>query len=286
MYEFRNLETTNFEEITDTWNLAFSDYIVPVNVTPEKLEAYFKVTGVDKSRSFGAYYGGKLVGLLINSVDIYRGSKAAYDAMTGVVPEHRGKGLFTSLFEHTRNNLKNDMITHYYLEVITTNEKAVSIYTKKGGKVEREFVFLNGKANEGFGTDEEPVKEPNVETTADVKDLPLSAFPEEDIALYEPSFGNRISALRRNLGDHRVAYTGSEKDKTAAIFNTQGIVLQIMYNGTCDRALLFSVLAYLSQKFEELRISNIPVTERGLIDDLLKIGFKILVRQYEMCIEL
>ena len=280
MYDFRNLEGISFEDISDTWNLAFSDYIVPMNMTPEKVEAHFKVSGVDRARSFGAFCEDRLVGLLLNSVDIFRGSKAAYDAMTGVVPGHRGKGLFSNLFEYTRNSLKNEGITHYYLEVITTNEKAASIYMKKGGKIEREFVYLNGKANKGFETNEET----NKETNKDVKVLPLSAFPKENIALYEPSFGNRTSALHRNIADYRVAFIESEKNKAAAIFNTQGVVPQILYKGAGAGLLLCSVLSSLSQSFEEVRISNIPDTETELIKELQKIGFNILVRQYEMCI--
>jgi len=134
VYEFRNLEKVGFEDVTNTWNVAFSDYIVPMNMTPEEVEAYFKISEVDKSQSFGAFNKDTLVGLLINSVDTFRGGVAAYDAMTGIVPEHRGKGLFSQLFEYTKNSLKNNNIKHYYLEVITTNENAYSIYKKKGAR--------------------------------------------------------------------------------------------------------------------------------------------------------
>jgi ribosomal protein S18 acetylase RimI-like enzyme len=273
MYELRNLEKVSFEDITNTWNSAFSDYIVPVDMTPERIETYFLVSGVDKSQSFGAFYHGALVGLLINSVDTFRGRLAAYDAMTGIVPEHRGKGLFSQLFEHTRNSLRGNGITHYYLEVITTNEKACSIYKKKGGKVDREFSFVAGKTSgDAYGS-------------AGVKVLPLSAFPKEELSEYEPSFSNRVAALHRNIADYLVAYAEADNRKTAAIFNQQGLIPQIMLNGADDFPLLHSVLMYLSRHFETLRIPNIPLTESILISELLKIGFEILVNQYEMCIE-
>ena len=122
MYEFKNIENISFDDLATTGNSAFSDYIVPMNMTPIDIEVYFKITGVDRAYSYGAFYQGRLVGLLINSIDIFKGDKVAYDAMTGIVPKHRGKGLFSQLFEFTRNNLKDSGIMNYYLEVITTNE--------------------------------------------------------------------------------------------------------------------------------------------------------------------
>ena len=77
--------------------------------------------------------------MLINSVGTFKGKVVAYDAMTGIVPEHRGKRLFSQLFERTKNSLKSNGIMHYYLEIITTNEDAYSIYKRRGGKVVREF---------------------------------------------------------------------------------------------------------------------------------------------------
>jgi len=127
VYKFNNIENDSFENLTNTWNSVFSDYIVPMDMTSKDIEVYFKVTGVDRNHAYGAFYQGTLVSLLINSIDLLRGEKVAYDTMTGIVPEHRGKGLFTQLFEFTKNSLKESAIKHYYLEVITTNEKAYSI---------------------------------------------------------------------------------------------------------------------------------------------------------------
>jgi ribosomal protein S18 acetylase RimI-like enzyme len=274
MYEFNNLEKVNIDDLTNTWNLAFSDYIIPMSMTPEGLEAYFKVSGVDKNQSFGAFLNGTLVGMILNSVDTFRGSIVAYDAFTGNVPEHRGKGLFSQLFEYTKEHLKSSGITHYYLEVITTNEKAYSIYKKKGGRICREFSVIAGKMNNKFHSD------------AEIEILPLSNFPKEELSIYEPSFGNRISALHRNIKDYQVAYIEVGDRKLAAVFNTHGRIHQIMFNGPNDNDLLCAVFTHLSRIFEELRISNIPISENCLIEQLLKIGFRIMVNQYEICIEL
>jgi len=274
MYEFRTLEDIEFDDLASTWNLAFSDYIVDMEMTPGRLEAYFKISGVDYRKSFGAFCGDELVGMLMNSIDSFKGKTVAYDAMTGIVPEHRGKGLFSELFEYTRNSLKGEGITHYYLEVIQTNERAYYIYSSKGCNVEREFSFFKGKSNRSLICNSE------------IEVLPLADYPAEEICLYEPSFSNRVSAMLRNADDYQVASLEIANSKSAAVFNTQGRVTQIQYRGAEDKTALIGIMAYISQKFKELEISNIPVTETGLIKDLLNIGFKIIVDQYEMSFEL
>lgn len=276
MYEFKNLEGISYDELTKVWNLAFSDYIVPVNITPEKLEAYFKVAGVDKSQSYGAFAENELVGLLINSIDIYRGRKAAYDAMTGIVPGHRGKGLFSRLFDYTKKSLKSGGISHYYLEVIKTNERAYSIYKRKGGKIEREFSFLEGNSNKNF------LRACDAEVTVE----PLSCHPNRKFCNYDPSFANRVSALSRNADDYNVVSLEGKNGQAAAVYSSTGRIAQILMEGDDGCVSLAAILAYLSQSFEIIQVSNIPVAETGLIETLLKIGFKIVVNQYEMCIEL
>ena len=272
MYEIRNLSNVGLEEIAETWTSAFSDYIVSTTVTTEDVKAYFKISGVDRSMSFGAFYDDTLVGMLINSIDDYRGMLVAYDAMTGIVPEHRGRGIFSLLFEHTRNALKSNGITHYYLEVITKNESAYKIYEKKGAKVCREFSVVEGRIS--------------CDCDFEVNVIPLKAVPQKDLSKYEPSFSNRITALFRNADCYQIAYIENENRKTSVIFNERGGISQIMFDGARDEDLLKGVLAYLSRDFEVLRISNIPTTETELIDELLKLGFSNLVNQYEMLIAL
>ena len=107
-----------------------------------------------------------------------------------------------------------------------------------------------------------------------------------DLSKYEPSFGKRTVALGRNADAYQIIQKVQGNRKSAAIFNTNGHIAQIMFNGKDDRELLYDILSYLSQKFKKMSISNIPITENELINELLNAGFKILVNQYEILIEL
>ncbi|MCL2065786.1 MAG: GNAT family N-acetyltransferase [Candidatus Cloacimonetes bacterium] len=287
MYKFNNIENVSFDDLATTWNSAFSDYIVPMKMNSEDIEVYFKVTGVDRTHSYGAFYQDTLVGLLINSVDTFRGEKVAYDAMTGIVPEHRGKKLFSQLFEFTKNSLTESYIKHYYLEVITTNEKAYSIYKKKGGRVDREFTFLeSNNSNSPLKYETTDPSEKKEVSVMSLSEYLLTSSMKTELAIYEPSFANRISALNRNIDNYQIAFAGADKEKSAVIFNKQGVIPQILWISKESNDSLFAVFKYLSGQFEKLRISNIPITETQLIENLLIFGFKVLVNQYEMSIKL
>ena len=286
IYEFRNIENIGNDDLATAWNSAFSDYIVPMNLTPKDIEDYLLVAGVDKYLSYGAFYQGILVGLLLNAIDNFRGKKVAYDAMTGIVPEHRGKGLFSQLYEYTKNSLKSSGIKQYYLEVITTNEKAYSIYKKKGGVVVRELVFLECSNS----VSELKTHTNNLSPKIDVNVMPLSNYLLEmnvqyEIAQYEPSFANRIVALSRNINHFQIAYVDFEGQNISVVFNQEGGISQIKWDGRYNGNILYFILKHLAQNFNKLRVSNIPITEKNLINALLNMGFKILVNQYEMCIE-
>ena len=270
MYEIVNLYDVNFEDLAHVHNIAFSDYVTPMQTTPEQLEAYFKVAGVDCKQSFGAYYQNKLIGILANAVDYYRGGMVAWDAITGIAKEHRGKGLFSKLFESTRECLKSNGINRYFLDVITANENACTVYKKKGAQIEREFSFLTGRTDSQFGSKME------------VKITPLSSSHKDELAYYDPSFGNRIVGLCRDYDNYQVL----EAENVAVIISKQGRISQIRYAGTDETEQLCSILTYLSQKFDNLSISNIPITEISLIHALLQNNFRVKLNQYEMSMEL
>ncbi|MCL2497344.1 MAG: GNAT family N-acetyltransferase [Symbiobacteriaceae bacterium] len=274
MYTIKNLEQVSFTAMAETWTLAFSDYMVPMQMSPERLENYFTVSGVVKALSFGAFSEDQLVGLLINSIDQVQGERVAYDAMTGVVPEHRRKGVFTRLFQHTRESLSQVGITKYFLEVVTTNETAYNIYRKIGGTIVRELTFLSGRIDN---------QEYNL---GHVQIAPLADFATSDeIALYQPTFSNRLVALRRSSNDYSVAYLAEGADSPAVVFSSRGAIAQIRYNSEAQREQLGAILFYISQNCQTLRVSNVPLSEELLVAELHRLGFTPVVNQYEMCIQ-
>ena len=60
----------------------------------------------DLSLSYGAFCGEEMVGFILNSSGKYKGQNVVFDAGTGVIPKHRGKKVFSALFDYTCQQLK------------------------------------------------------------------------------------------------------------------------------------------------------------------------------------
>lgn len=106
MYTYQSLEHVSDQIITECFNLAFSDYELPMHLTEEILRLIFTKSCVDKKYSFGAFCQDELVGFIFNSCSVQNGEKVVFDAGTGVVPTHRGKRVFSDLFEYAWEKLK------------------------------------------------------------------------------------------------------------------------------------------------------------------------------------
>ena len=77
MYQFQALDNTSLQQIAACFNLAFSDYEQPMQLTPESMNYYLTASGVDLSLSFGAFCGEELVGFILNSSGIYKNQSVA-----------------------------------------------------------------------------------------------------------------------------------------------------------------------------------------------------------------
>lgn len=71
-----------------------------------------------------------MIGFIINAGGIYQREAAAYDVGTGVVPEHRRKGVFSGLFARVLQVLWEKQAEKYYLEVFGKMRRQ-SVHTKR-----------------------------------------------------------------------------------------------------------------------------------------------------------
>lgn len=83
-----------------------------------------------------------MVGFILNSTNIYHGEQVAFDAGAGVIPEFRGKGVFSALYAFAEHELRKCGIKKYYLEVLQQNDRAKSLYERNGFSVVRELSVM------------------------------------------------------------------------------------------------------------------------------------------------
>ena len=141
MYEYRSLSFVSYEEIHEAFEKAFSDYIVPFSMSLNELVYMIERRGFNADISFGAFYKDELVGFTLNGIGNREGKLTAYDTGTGVVKEHRKKGIAKQIFLESLPVLKNNNVEQYLLEVIDSNKPAIDLYKKMGFQETRKFDY-------------------------------------------------------------------------------------------------------------------------------------------------
>ncbi len=265
MYHFYALQEATTEQLVQCLNLAFSDYEQPICFTPESLNYYLTASGVNLSLSFGAFCDGQLVAVILNSEGIYQGQNVVFDAGTGVIPQHRGKKVFSGLFEYTCEQLRNRSITRYYLETLQSNHHAVSIYSKKGFAIQREFSVLTASGAKGD-------LNPSVEKTP---------YGEFDAFLTDfsvaPSFEHATSGISQKPQLYEVLFLRNQAYCIYAKRN--GEIIQLHYN---QLGALKDVLSVLTSQYPTAMAKNIDCQNSDVIQMLKEIGFVEILKQYEM----
>lgn len=265
MSRFQSLQETSMQQLAACFNLAFSDYEQPICFTSDSLKHYLASSAVDLSLSFGAFCEEQLVAFILNSGGIYNGQPVVFDAGTGVIPEHRGRKVFSELFEYTCRQLRQHNIERYYLEVLQSNHHAVSIYSKKGFTILREYSVLTASGAGSGGN-------------ASVAAVPYETF-EAFTARFsvEPSFEHTSHTINQNphlyevLSIHNRAYCIYAK--------RNGEINQIHYN---DPEALKEVLSALIRRYPSAMAKNIDCSCRDVMGILGELGFAEITKQYEM----
>ena len=139
MIRYSSLENTDVNELFSVFTEAFSDYIVPVNMSFERFIGNMRRNGYDCRVSVGAFSDGKLVGFIMSGRRVNDGIMSAYDMGTGVIPEYRSLGIAGNMIDHLKCLLDHEGVPRYLLEVIRDNERALNLYRRKGFEVRREF---------------------------------------------------------------------------------------------------------------------------------------------------
>ena len=265
MYHFQPLTEIGMPQLAECFNSAFSDYEQPICFTEKTLQYYLTASAVDLSLSFGAFCFDQPVGFIFNSSGVYNKEKVVFDAGTGVIPEHRGKGVFSQLFEYSCRQLQDCGITRYYLEVLQSNHHAVSIYRKKGFCVLREYSVLTAS---GPSTG----REHPISVTAYPDFVPFAT----DYSI-EPSFEHTTDTINKNPQLYDVLHLN---DQAYCIYaKRNGEIIQLHYN---DLQALKEVVSALISQYPSAMAKNIDCRWKDVIQMLTQIGFKEILTQYEM----
>src|SRR5687768_12381337 len=150
--KFKDLQHVSLQIIADTFNLAFSDYVIPMHFTEPQLIEKLTRDGINLEHSVGAFDGEKLVGFILQGVGQWDGTLAAYNGGTGVIPVYRGKKITQQLYSYSIPKLRAAGVNKCLLEVVTHNKVALKTYEKIGFTATRTLLSFKGELIPGLVT--------------------------------------------------------------------------------------------------------------------------------------
>lgn len=176
----------------------------------KELESMLKRRGFVPELSFGAFHKGKLVSFTFNGIGSYKGVKTAYDTGTGTLKEYRGRGLATSVFKHSIPFLKKAGISSYLLEVLQYNTGAVSVYSKLGFEITREFNYFS------CSLDQAKVPDKDVGMAITIRPVDLASCKDKKVFWdFGPSWQNDFGSIERTPEDFKMIGAFIEEEMVA-----------------------------------------------------------------------
>lgn len=271
------LETFSIEDITNVFNQAFADYIIPFQLTQMNLLDKIKSENIFLDYSIGISVNDQLVAFILTGIDSKDNAMLSYNAGTGVIPEFRGNHFPQKMYDYLLPLLSKNNIHHHQLEVITQNTKAIQIYENIGYHISKQVSCFKGT-----------VSAPNSSSPFIYRKIDV--FDESDVHSFwnhQPTYQNTFSSINRN----------SELHESIGAFFKGNCVGYITFVTTTGRIKQFGVhpdfrqkgigqhLFYEVQKnnpTSEISLINIDNNDTSTIAFLQKINLNRTVEQFEM----
>lgn len=282
--EIRSLGKTDFETIISAFTQAFADYDIQINA--EELKNMWKRRGFNPDLSFAAFEEGNIIAFTLNGVGNFNGIKMAYDTGTGTLPAYQGQGLATRIFEYSIPYLKEANISHYLLEVLQHNTKAVSVYRKIGFKEIREFNYFVWK-NEDLNNEIKTIEYPCFIEKIDIdQHRYVSEFWD-----FHPSWQNSFESIQRAKEDFiGLGAFVDEKLTGYCVFEpNSGDITQIAVDKPFRRQGVASLLLHEVSKLNKTaktKLLNSDISCTSIVDFLKAKNIEISGQQFEMIKEI
>jgi ribosomal protein S18 acetylase RimI-like enzyme len=275
----KTLENTTIEEILTVFNSSFSNSILPFELTKEQFEHKINNDSINLKYSAGAFIDNQLIGFILHGIDNINNEIVAYNAGTGVDPNFRGNKIISQIYAYIIPILKNSKVTKMQLEVISGNEKAISIYRSIGFKINREL-----NCYKGF-----------IKPKSDNK-YEIRALHNYDWELMQsfwdimPSWQNDVTALKNSQSNN----------KSVGIFDNELMLGYLIYHPISNKIQQLAIdkkhrrkgigsllLNYIAENNNsELIANNIDPYSKDTSSFFLNAGLDIRMKQYEMSLEI
>lgn len=280
MIYFKALDKISIEVVHKTFQEAFSDYQVKIELPLWKFHQMLLRRGYHPAISIGAFKDERLVGIVLNGLRQWKGKVTAYDLGTGVIAEFRRQGITSEMLLQVKSLLKTKQVEQYLLEVLKTNQSAIELYNKQGFELQREFSCYQLEKEKFIP-----------KTSVKVKHLERLELKElREFWNFEPSWQNSESSIEAvpEAFEYVIAEYSSTVIAYGMIDKKTGDIPQIAVHKDNRRKGIGScILSELVKSTDAQRVSvlNVEASDKNMNDFLVQSGFNYQVGQYEMLLK-
>lgn len=280
MVSYRLLTAADFSSLYKCFLEAFSDYQVNMQMSEQEFAQRLNRDGVQLEISAGAFDDDRIIGFYMNALGDWHGKLTAYDAGTGMVPDYRGRSIGKDLFAFVVSRLKERAVSQYLLEVLTSNERAVTLYRKLGFVEVRRFAVLRSQQE--------------LEPREDLPNIEMRRMEEPDWKLFQsfwdgyPSWQNSIAAVERVPNDRLIigAHVDGNCVGYGIVFTPAANLMQLAVAPAYRRKGIGSRILRALSTGETLKVNNIDKELKGTLAFFEANGFNVVLEQFEMRITL
>jgi ribosomal protein S18 acetylase RimI-like enzyme len=275
MISCRLLSSSDSDSLYECFLAAFSDYEVDMQMSRQQFEQRLVRDGVQLEISAGAFDKSSMIGFYMNAPGEWQGKHTAYDAGTGVVPGYRHQGVGRKLFDFIVPRLEEVSVSQCLLEVLSSNEPAVSLYRKLGFIETRRLAVFRSNG---------PVKQ-----VGDSEHVAIRRVEHAEWELFRsfwdgyPSWQNSIEAAERVANERTVvcAYVHDKCVGYGVVFQPGASLMQLAVAPAYRRKGIGSrILSALNT--EALKVNNIDEELKGTLAFYEANGYKLVLEQFEM----
>ncbi|WP_207696015.1 hypothetical protein DOK67_0000628 [Enterococcus sp. DIV0212c] len=266
---FIPINEADFQQVVETWNQGFSDYLLPIHVDQAALEQRIQSLKLSKKLSVIFSMDGEFAGIILLGMETFQQTKVMWVGGMAVVPKYRRSKVASKLIDYAENLAKENQCEQLILEVIATNERAKRLYEAKG------FQVINELAVGSVNLPATPKKQSNIEFKPAVS---------KDLALIENKWTpwqNRFIFSDKNYdiyqGEHKLGSTS---------FNVIGeelVIKQLNVLESKDILLTMDILLSLKERenVATVKLTNFDMAT-PVYTELEKIDVKLQLTQFQL----
>lgn len=267
------------EKITGAFNLAFTNYVVPMRYSDDELRNRWAGARVDYSLSYGVVRYGKLIAFMAHGIGIRDAQRCAFNAGTGVIPSARGLHLVAHMYRRAKRDFSRQEIRTVWLEVIQTNWPALSSYYRSGFRVTRKLRCFQGELRPLVN------HHPPFEV---LQERYLPDFNEEEFFDTAPSWEYSREAINA-MADRVTVFTVREASGQligmAAFLPERKLVLQFgVQRQNRNSGIGAALFRQLGKVSPFIKVNNIDEEDGATCLFLTRMGLSNYIDQYEMCL--